>query len=95
MASDAPTHTGPHSPLDPFISQVLTLIATSDDIPISRLADVCCRELQWLPGFCEVVITILRTNGLIQVFDWEPGKLHISERGQKWVLANRESVSLN
>jgi hypothetical protein len=95
MGINAPGQSGPHSPFDPYISQVMRLIASSDDISISGLGDACARELQWLPGFCEVVINILRTNGLILIFEWEPGKVHISERGQQWVLANRESISIS
>ncbi len=72
----------------------MTLIAEHDDIPAAGLGAVCVRELQWLPGFCDVVINILRTNRLIQVYEWEPGQLHITERGRRWVHAQQESISL-
>ena len=94
MGSNAPAQSGPYSPFDPFIGQAMTLIASSGEISLSELGEACGRELQWLPGFCDVVINILRTNGLIVTFEWEPGKVHISERGQQWVLANRESISI-
>ena len=94
MGRDAARHSSPPSPFDKYICQALTLIATSGDIPASSLSDVCVRELQWLPGFADVVISMLRTNGLILVNEWEPGKLHISNRGQRWVLANQESISI-
>lgn len=94
MQNIAPQQPKPESPFDPYIRQVLTLIAASPDISISRLGDACAQELQWLPGFCDVVINILRTNGLIAVYEWDPGKVHISERGKQWVLANSEPVSI-
>jgi len=94
MQNVAPQKPRPESPFDPYLRQVLTLIASSSDIPISRLGDACSRELHWLPGFCEVVINILRTNGLIVVHEWDPGKVHISERGQQWVLAPSEPISI-
>jgi hypothetical protein len=94
MQKPAPRRFGPDSPFDPYISQAMTLISTSPGISLSALGDACARELQWLPGFCEVVVNILRINGLIVVYEWDPGKVHITERGQQWVLANRESISM-
>jgi hypothetical protein len=38
-----------------------------------------------LPGFSDVVLGILRTNGLIVVNEWEPGKVHITNRGRRWI----------
>lgn len=94
MQNDLPPRVGPTSPLDQFISQAMTLIAANAGMSISALGDACARELQWLPGFCEVVINILRTNGLIVIHEWDPGKVHISERGQQWVLAKLEPISI-
>jgi len=94
MASDAPAHDIPQSPFDPYVSQLMSLIASTDEISSSTLAQVCVRELHWLPGFCDVIIHMLRANGLIQVFEWEPGKLHISERGRRWVQAGQETATV-
>jgi hypothetical protein len=94
MGSDTPALDTPQSPFDPFISQLMTLIATEDHLSFSELNQLCVREFHWLQGFCDVVINILRTNGLIQVFEWEPGRVHISERGRRWTHATRESISL-
>lgn len=94
MQNDAPSRSEPQSPFDKYISELMTLIADRDDIPSSNLNTVCVHELQWLPGFCDVVITILRTNRLIQVYEWEPGRLHITDRGRQWVHAHQESISL-
>ena len=73
----------------------MSLIATNDQISSSTLAQACVRELNWLPGFCDVIIRMLRTNELIQVFEWEPGKLHISERGRRWVQAYQEAATIS
>ncbi len=79
--------TTPDSPLDPYIKQVLDLIGRSEDLPASNLGEACGREFSWLPGFCEVILTTLRTNAMIVVHEWEPGKVHITSRGQNWLAA--------
>jgi hypothetical protein len=94
MASDAPVPDTPQSPFDPYVSQLMSLIASNDQISSSTLAQVCVGELHWLPGFCDVIIHMLRANGLIQVFEWEPGKLHISDRGRRWLQTSQESVTV-
>jgi len=73
------------SPLDPYISQALSAIALGGAIPSSGLSQYCSTRLGWLPGFTDVIITVLRTNRLIVVNDWEPGKVHITHRGQRWI----------
>lgn len=83
MQSDRPAA----SPLDPFITQVLEFVAQDGELPIASLPDVCGRQFNWLPGFCDVIITILRTNGLIAVYEWEPGKIQLTSRGQAWLAA--------
>ena len=84
----------PPSPFDPYIAKALEFVAANGDLAISMLSDACVRELQWLPGFADVIIGALRTNGLIVVNEWEPGKLHLSDRGQRWLYANREPISI-
>jgi hypothetical protein len=88
MRAESPAHPSPESPLDRYVRQVLDLVARNGDIPISTLADVCGREFNWLPGFCDVVLSVLRTNGLIVVYEWEPGKIHVTSKGQRWLAAN-------
>lgn len=95
MERDSADHSSPQSPFDPYVSQLLTLIASQSDIPMSGLCDLCVRELQWLPGFCDVVVNILRTNGLILSYEWAPGKVHISDRGKRWVHAAQQSVTIS
>ena len=73
------------SPFDTYISQALGVIADSGDVPSSGVAQLCSARLGWLPGFSEVIVTILRTNGLIVVNEWEPGRIHITHRGRRWI----------
>ena len=84
MQSDRPAA----SPLDPFINQVLDFVAQDGNLPLATLPDVCERQFNWLPGFCDVIVTVLKTNGLIAVYEWEPGKIQLTKRGQTW-LANQ------
>ncbi len=88
MRAESPAKSLPESPLDRYVRQVLDLVARNGDIPMSTLADVCGREFNWLPGFCDVVLTILRTNGLIVVYEWEPGKIHLTAKGRNWLAAD-------
>jgi hypothetical protein len=85
----------PHSPFDPYIASALEFVVANGDTAFSMLSDACVREFQWLPGFADVIVGSLRTNGLIVVNEWEPGKLHVSERGRRWLFANRESLSIS
>jgi hypothetical protein len=85
----------PHSPFDPYIATALEFVTANGDTALSMLGDACVREFQWLPGFADVIIGSLKTNGLIVVNEWEPGKLHVSERGKRWLFANRESLSIS
>lgn len=87
MRAEPPARPLPESPLDRYVRQVLDLVARNGDIPVSALTDVCVREFSWLPGFCDVVLTILRTNRLIVVYEWEPGRIHLTARGQRWLAA--------
>lgn len=75
------------SPLDPYIKQALDLIGRSGDLPLSQLGEACGREYRWPQGFCEVILTSLRTNALIVVHEWEPGKVHITSRGLNWLAS--------
>lgn len=79
------------SPFDPYIGQALTVIDTGGDVPSSGLGQLCTTRLGWLPGFCEVILGILRTNGLIVVNEWEPGKVHITRRGRRWLDSSVQS----
>lgn len=73
------------SPLDPYLSQAITVIAESAEVASSGLPQLLVGRLGWLPGFAEVILSALRTNGLIAVNDWEPGKVHITHRGRRWL----------
>lgn len=83
MQSDRPAA----SPLDPFITQVLEFVAQDGELPIAALAETCGRQFNWLPGFCDVIVAVLKTNGLIVVYEWEPGKIQLTKRGQAWLSA--------
>ena len=85
MNRDQPGDARASSPFDAYISQALGVIADGGDVPASGLTQLCTTRLGWLPGFCEVVIGILRTNGLIVINEWEPGKVHITNRGRRWI----------
>jgi hypothetical protein len=82
----------PLSPLDPFMLDVLDLIDRSDHLPISALGEMCGQSFSWLPGFCEVIINTLRTNGMIVVYEWEPGKIHVTSSGRRWIERHRVMV---
>jgi hypothetical protein len=73
------------SPFDPYIREALTVIATGGDVTSVGLSQFCATHLGWLPGFSDVILSILRTNGLIVVNEWEPGKVHITRRGHRWI----------
>ena len=94
MRTDPARSSPPASPFDPYITEALTLIAEGDDVPLSSLAETMVRQLQWLPGFADVILGVLRTNRLIAVNEWEPGKVHITDRGHRWLAARRESLTI-
>lgn len=85
----------PGSPLDPYIRQVLDFVNDNGQVSMSALGDTCSREFTWLPGFCDVVITFLRTNNLIVVHEWEPGKIHVTARGLRWLAAQDKAQSVS
>jgi hypothetical protein len=85
MNEDLPGDARASSPFDAYISQALGVIADGGDVPSSGVAQLCSARLGWLPGFAEVVIGMLRTNGLIVVNEWEPGRVHITNRGRRWI----------
>ena len=92
MARDDLVNNEPQSPFDPYIVQALDFIAQNGQLTMSALPDACVRELRWLPGFADVVLGMLKTNGLVLVNDWEPGKIHISDRGQLILFAKRDTL---
>jgi hypothetical protein len=95
MRTDPDRATPLASPLDPFITEALTRVAEARDVPLPAVAEILVRELEWLPGFADVVIGILKTNRLIVVNEWEPGKIHVTDRGRRWLVAHAEPVSVS
>lgn len=85
MDGDRRSNTDVSSPFDPYISQAIAVIADSSDVASAGLAQLFSARFGWLPGFAEVIVSALRTNGLIVVNDWEPGKVHITHRGRRWL----------
>lgn len=85
MDGDRQPTSDPTSPLDHYIVQAIAVIANSAAVSSSGLANLLTARLGWLPGFADVILTSLRTNGLIVVNDWEPGKVHITHRGRRWL----------
>jgi hypothetical protein len=85
MDGDRQAYSEPTSPLDQYISQAIAAIADSASVSSSSLAQLLTTQLGWLPGFADVILSALRTNGLIVVNDWEPGKVHITHRGRRWL----------
>jgi hypothetical protein len=85
MNGDQPDDARASSPFDAYISLALGVIADGGDVPSSAVAQLFSTRLGWLPGFSDVVLGILRTNGLIVVNEWEPGKVHITNRGRRWI----------
>ena len=73
------------SPFDPYIAQAIGAIAIAGDVSSTGLSQLFVSRLGWLPGFAEVMLSILRTNGLIVVNEWEPGKVNITHRGRRWM----------
>ena len=73
------------SPFDPYISQAIGVIADSAEVPSVGLAQLLVSRLGWLPGFADVILISMRTNGLIVVNEWEPGKVHVTHRGRRWI----------
>jgi hypothetical protein len=82
------------SPFDPYITEALAEIVDRGDTPLAALGDMLVRRLEWLPGFADVIVGILRTNRLIVVNEWEPGKIHVTKRGQMWLAAHAETISV-
>ena len=82
------------SPFDPYITEALTQIVDRGDIPLPALGDMLVRRLEWLPGFADVIVGILKANRLTVVNEWEPGKIHVTKRGQLWLTAHAESISV-
>ena len=85
MDGDLRTNAKATSPFDLYISQAIVVIADSTNVASASLAQLFSARIGWLPGFSEVIVTALRTNGLIVVNDWEPGKVHITHRGRRWL----------